>query len=83
MMGMKVMYLDGGSGAEQPVPVDMIKAVREAVDAPIVVGGGLSDAHSIAERVDAGADIIVVGNALEKGVSEADLKALVHAAHGA
>lgn len=83
MMGMKVMYLDGGSGAEQPVPVDMIQAVRNTVDAPIIVGGGLSDADSIAARVSAGADIIVVGNALEKGVSEADLKALVNAAHGA
>lgn len=83
MMGMKVMYLDGGSGAEQPVPVEMINAVRNTVDAPIIVGGGLRDSDSISARVSAGADIIVVGNALEKGVSNADLRSMVAAAHGA
>ena len=83
MMGMKAMYLDGGSGAEQPVPVDMIAAVRNTVEAPIMVGGGLRNADSIAARVSAGADIIVVGNALKKGVSDADLTSMVAAAHGA
>ena len=82
MMGMKVMYLDGGSGAERPVPVELVRAVRVAVDTPIIVGGGLRDARAIAERVEAGADLVVVGNALERGLSDQDLEAMIAAAHG-
>jgi len=66
MLGMKLMYLDGGSGADRPVSEEMIATVRKSVETPLIVGGGIrtaEKAHSIAK---AGADIIVVGNATEE-----------------
>lgn len=65
-MGMGLVYLEAGSGALQSVPSDMIKAVRHWVDIPIIVGGGIRDAETAKEKLDAGADIIVTGNVLQK-----------------
>lgn len=65
-MGMGLVYLEAGSGALQSVPVDMINAVRHWVDIPIIVGGGIRDAETAKEKLDAGADIIVTGNVLQK-----------------
>jgi putative glycerol-1-phosphate prenyltransferase len=66
MIGMKCMYLDGGSGAEQPVSTAMIKAVREAVETPIIVGGGIRHEDQVREAFLAGADLVVVGTAIEE-----------------
>lgn len=68
-LGMKLIYMDAGSGAKQPVPGAMISAVSKAIDIPLMVGGGIRTAESFAEACQAGADIIVVGNALEKDLS--------------
>ncbi len=65
-MGMKLVYLEAGSGAPQSVPAEMIRAVRSYVDIPIIVGGGIRDAESAKEKLEAGADIIVTGNILSK-----------------
>lgn len=70
MLGMKMIYLEAGSGAENTVSQELIKAVKAAVKIPVIVGGGIRTASSAKEIFDAGADIIVVGNALE---SNADL----------
>jgi putative glycerol-1-phosphate prenyltransferase len=81
MLGMKLLYLDAGSGARQPVSVAMINAVSNHTQLPLIVGGGIrtpEDAHAAAA---AGADLIVVGNALEKDMSLLPvLSAAVHAA---
>ena len=66
MLGLKHIYLDAGSGAEKPVSLEMISAVRSSVDLPIIVGGGIRSAQSAVEICEAGADIVVVGNASEK-----------------
>ncbi|WP_299818595.1 geranylgeranylglyceryl/heptaprenylglyceryl phosphate synthase [uncultured Pontibacter sp.] len=66
MLGLKYMYLDGGSGAKEPVSSEMIAAVREAVDAPVIVGGGINTSQKAKAALDAGADVIVVGNHIEK-----------------
>lgn len=66
MLGLKMMYLDGGSGARTPVPAEMISAVRQAVDLPLIAGGGIRSPELADKAVRAGADLIVVGNALEK-----------------
>ncbi len=66
MLGLKLMYLDGGSGAQNPVSAEMIKAVRQAVDTPIIVGGGIRSAQKATELCEAGADIVVVGHASEE-----------------
>ncbi len=66
MLGMKLIYLDAGSGALNPVPTSMIKAVAQQIEAPLIVGGGITTPEKAAENCAAGADVIVVGNAIEK-----------------
>lgn len=64
-LGLKQIYMDAGSGATHPVPCDMITSVSEALEVPLVVGGGISSAQKVYDNYAAGADIIVVGNAIE------------------
>ena len=66
MLGMKLIYLDAGSGAEREVSQKMISAVRKSVDVPLIVGGGINTPQKALNALHAGADLIVVGNALEK-----------------
>jgi phosphoglycerol geranylgeranyltransferase len=66
MLGLKLIFLDGGSGALNPVSSSMIKSVRNVVQAPIIVGGGISTVEKALENCNAGADIIVIGDAIEK-----------------
>ena len=65
MLGMKMIYMDAGSGAAQPIPVSMIRSVREKISIPLIIGGGIRSADAAIERCRAGADVIVVGNAIE------------------
>jgi phosphoglycerol geranylgeranyltransferase len=66
MLGLKLIYLDGGSGAMNPVGPDMIRMVRKSVEAPIIVGGGINTREKAYNALMAGADLIVVGNGIEK-----------------
>ena len=63
-LGMKVIYLEAGSGARLTVPAEIIRAVRASTDVPIIVGGGIRDRLTAVEKLEAGADIIVTGNLL-------------------
>ena len=65
MLGLKLVYLDAGSGAQQPVTARMVATVRRTVDAPLVVGGGITTPAQAEELLRAGADLVVVGNAIE------------------
>ncbi len=65
-LGMRFVYLEAGSGADRPVPAEMVRAVREATDVTLIVGGGIRTAEAAAERVRAGADIIVTGTLVER-----------------
>ncbi len=79
MLGMKLIYMDAGSGAEQPITEAMIAGVAGAIDIPLVVGGGITDPEKAYLNCKAGADIIVVGNAIEKDVSLIkEISAAVH-----
>jgi phosphoglycerol geranylgeranyltransferase len=69
MLGLKLMFLDGGSGGVNAVSDKMIAATRKAVDCPIIVGGGIKTAQKAKSLYDAGADIVVVGNAFEKNAA--------------
>jgi phosphoglycerol geranylgeranyltransferase len=69
MLGLKLIYMDAGSGAEMPIPVSMIRKVKESISIPLIVGGGIRTAEQALERCEAGADMIVVGNAIEKDLS--------------
>tara|TARA_Y100001968_G_C19360803_1_gene719679 strand:+ start:507 stop:1244 length:738 start_codon:yes stop_codon:yes gene_type:complete len=65
-LGMKLIYLEAGSGAIHPVTTEVIKAVRDAIDLPIIVGGGIKTPEKARDAVEAGASIIVTGNILEE-----------------
>ncbi len=65
-LGMKMIYLEAGSGATKPVPNEMIKAIYDKIEIPIIVGGGIKDPETAVNKVNAGADFIVVGTALEE-----------------
>lgn len=82
MMGMRLLYTDGGSGADQTVPEEMVAAITEACAVPLVVGGGLRTPDEVARKVRAGAGFIVVGTAIEQRPDAGYLRELVSAAHG-
>jgi putative glycerol-1-phosphate prenyltransferase len=64
-LGMRLVYLEAGSGAETPVLLEMVEAVSSYVDIPVIVGGGLRTPEDCAARVQAGASFVVVGTGLE------------------
>lgn len=66
MLGLQVLYMDAGSGARNPVPAELIHAVRKSVRLPLIVGGGLRTPELVRNAFDAGADIAVVGTAIEQ-----------------
>ncbi|GAB4250341.1 MAG: geranylgeranylglyceryl/heptaprenylglyceryl phosphate synthase [Vicingaceae bacterium] len=68
-LGLKNIYLDAGSGAQQPVSNEIIKEVKKVIDIPLIVGGGIKNKNQIENAYKAGADIVVIGNALEKNDS--------------
>jgi phosphoglycerol geranylgeranyltransferase len=66
MLGMKMIYLEAGSGAARPIPGNIIRSVKENIKIPIAVGGGLRTGNEIKETYSAGADLIILGNGVEK-----------------
>ena len=66
MLGLKAIYLEGGSGAVIPVDPGMIRAVRSEIKVPLITGGGLNSPERIDEAFSAGADMIVIGNGCEQ-----------------
>ena len=68
MLGLRLTYLDAGSGAMNPVSPAMIAAVRQSVDTPIIVGGGINTVQKAKNALSAGADVIVVGNGIEQNI---------------
>jgi putative glycerol-1-phosphate prenyltransferase len=69
MLGMKAIYLEAGSGAEHPVGFDMIRSIRRNISLPMMVGGGISSPAIARDIFQEGADMIVVGSAVEKDPS--------------
>ena len=65
LLGLKLIYMDAGSGAESPVPTEMIELVKQNIDIPLIIGGGLKNESQVKDACNSGADIIVVGNAFE------------------
>jgi len=65
-LGMRLFYLEAGSGATQPVSDEMIRGIKKSVRVPLVVGGGIRDEVTAKKKIQAGADVIVTGTALEK-----------------
>jgi len=79
MLGLRLIFMDAGSGATLPIPADMIAAVRGAISIPMIVGGGIRSAEKVKENLAAGADVIVIGNAFEHDPSlMIDIAATIH-----
>ncbi len=66
LIGMKMIYMDAGSGARTPISESMIEAVSEKLKIPLIIGGGIRTPEKALANIKAGADVIVVGNAIEK-----------------
>lgn len=66
LLNMQLLYLDAGSGARKPVPETMIQKLSAHIRLPILVGGGIRDEETVYNILQAGADLIVVGNLLEE-----------------
>jgi geranylgeranylglyceryl phosphate synthase family protein len=69
MLGMKLIYMDSGSGAKRPIAESMIESVAKNIQVPLIVGGGITNPEKAYLNCKAGADVIVVGNAIEKDAS--------------
>ena len=66
LLGLQYIYLDKGSGSKNTVQNDMIKAVKENINIPLIVGGGINDKKDLENVWKAGADIAVIGTSIEK-----------------
>jgi putative glycerol-1-phosphate prenyltransferase len=69
MLGMKLIYMDAGSGAKKAITENMIEAVAKHIEVPLIIGGGIIEPEKAYLNCKAGADVIVVGNAIEKDAS--------------
>ena len=65
LLGMQLVYLEAGSGANMPVGKNMIQFVRKNLSVPLIVGGGIKTLDNLESAFNAGADIVVIGNAFE------------------
>ncbi|MBN1599924.1 MAG: geranylgeranylglyceryl/heptaprenylglyceryl phosphate synthase [Bacteroidales bacterium] len=78
LIGNKIIYLESGSGANQPASPELIRKVKQNISLPLIVGGGLKSPEQVYEISKAGADVVVIGNAVEKSLEV--LASLVKAA---
>ncbi|MEM9990152.1 MAG: geranylgeranylglyceryl/heptaprenylglyceryl phosphate synthase [Bacteroidota bacterium] len=79
LLGLKMIFMDAGSGAMTPVSTSMIEAVSSAIEVPLIVGGGIKTPEKALANIQAGADVIVVGDAIEKDPQLIlDMAAAVH-----
>ena len=84
MLGLKVIYMDAGSGAKTPITETMISAVSAKISIPLIIGGGITDPEKAYRNCKAGADLIVVGNAIEKDPKLIhEISAAIHASQTA
>lgn len=68
-LGMKLIYLEAGSGASHPITTEIISKVKERITVPLIVGGGISSTYQLNEAYNSGADLVVVGTAFEQNAS--------------
>jgi putative glycerol-1-phosphate prenyltransferase len=80
-LGMRMLYLEGGSGGSESVPDAVVEAVADNVDLPLIVGGGIRTQDVARSKVQAGATCIVVGNSLEHAWTAGSIRALADGVH--
>ncbi len=81
-LGMRFIYLEGGSGAANPVPPEMIRVVKHVLDIPLIVGGGIRSKEQAVAAASAGADIIVTGNVTESSDAKQRVAEIIGAIKG-
>ena len=81
-LGMRLLYLEAGSGAKHPVSTEMIRQVAQYASLPIIVGGGIRTPEQARARVEAGASFIVTGNVLENNSNGNLIAEFASAVHG-
>ncbi|HEV2519070.1 MAG TPA: geranylgeranylglyceryl/heptaprenylglyceryl phosphate synthase [Thermoplasmata archaeon] len=83
MLGMRMVYLEAGSGAPAPVPVEMVRAVRSAIEIPLIVGGGIRTGAEARALLAAGAQILVTGTITEEEGLGEGFRAILSEVRGA
>ncbi len=81
-LGMKIAFFDAGSGADQPVPAEIVSAVTGYIDIPVMVGGGIRTAEQAENLVAAGASLVVTGEIIERTGDAGLARAIAAAVHG-
>jgi len=81
-LGMHFIYLEGGSGAKTPVPPEMIRTVKNFIDIPLIVGGGIRTKAQALAAVSAGADIVVTGNIIESTEAKQQVSEIIDGVKG-
>jgi len=76
-LGMRFVYLEGGSGATKPVPSEMIRMVKSQLSVPLIVGGGIKTGEQAKKVVDAGADLVVTGTVIEQNNAPGKIRELI------
>jgi phosphoglycerol geranylgeranyltransferase len=82
-LGMRFIYLEGGSGAKHPVPPEMIHTVKNYIDIPLIVGGGIKTKEKALAAASAGADVIVTGNVIEGTDAKQKVSEIIDGVKGA
>jgi phosphoglycerol geranylgeranyltransferase len=80
-LGKKVIYLEAGSGALNPVPDKMIASVSNMCSLPVIVGGGITNPEVARQKVEAGAGFVVTGNVLEQNNKDGKMAEFARAIH--
>lgn len=68
LLGMKLIYLEAGSGATHPITPEIISSVKNELQIPLIVGGGIKTKHQLSEAYNSGADLVVIGTAFEENI---------------
>jgi phosphoglycerol geranylgeranyltransferase len=74
---MRFVYLEGGSGASEPVPPEMIRMVKSQLSVPLIVGGGIRTGEQVNKAIVAGADLIVTGTIIEQNNDPGKIRKLI------
>ncbi|MGQ9565824.1 MAG: geranylgeranylglyceryl/heptaprenylglyceryl phosphate synthase [Candidatus Bathyarchaeales archaeon] len=82
-LGMRFIYLEGGSGASRPVPPEMIRMVKSQLNIPLIVGGGIRTSEQVKKIVAAGAELVVTGTAIEQDSSTGKIQELIESVKNA
>ena len=68
LIGMKMIFMDAGSGAPNPIPSSMIQGVKSNINLPLIIGGGIKNTEDVEKAFNAGADVVVIGNKIEEDI---------------